>query len=293
MNGAPDFPGGTEYITLGLLNYSGIITGGNNIDLYSSGSGKIGDAIINDGDLFSIYATSEGAVFYINGVTVATVSSAGASSTEYFSIGTFSGYPSLSVTSISDISIYITGMPGPQGPTGIQGPTGADSTVQGPTGSQGPTGADSTVAGPTGIQGPTGADSIVPGPTGIQGPTGPSGGTVGSWTLSPGANTVSFTVEQNNSYVMWIRGNIPSGICIWNATVSISNSNVAVIGNQYAWYYIDGNQLELTSIPSQIIGTAGTISTTTVSTTSANTFTFGITNNSGSSQTVYYGYLKL
>jgi hypothetical protein len=92
---------------------------------------------------------------------------------------------------------------------------------------------------------------------------------------------------------MWLRGNIPSGICIWNATVSISNSNVAVIGTQYAWYYVDGNQLVLTSIPNQIIGTPGTISTASVSTTTANTFSFGITNNSSSSQIVEYGYIKL
>ena len=83
----------------------------------------------------------------------------------------------------------------------------------------------------TGPQGPQG----LIGSTGPVGPTGTIGEVTSSWTLSTGANTVSFTVELNNSYVMWLRGNIPSGICIWNATVSISNSNVAVIGNQYAW----------------------------------------------------------
>jgi hypothetical protein len=130
------------------------------------------------------------------------------------------------------------------------------------------------------------------GPQGLIGPTGP-GGTVGSWTLSTGANTVSFTVPVNSSYSMWVNGNIPLGICTWNATVTITNTNVPVLGVQYAWYYADGNNLVLTSIPNQIVGTAGTIVTTSVATTTANTFTFGITNNSGSSQIIYYGYTKI
>jgi hypothetical protein len=115
----------------------------------------------------------------------------------------------------------------------------------------------------------------------------------GSWTLSTGANTVSFTVPAGQSYVMWVNGNIPNGIINWNATVTLSNSNVPVIGVQYGWYYLAGNALELTSIPSQIIGTAGTISTSSPAVSNSNTFTFGITNNSGTPQIVYYGYVKV
>ena len=128
---------------------------------------------------------------------------------------------------------------------------------------------------------------------GSTGPTGPSNSTTGNWTLAVGANTVSFTVEANNSYVMWVNGNIPNGIVLWNATVSISNANVPAVGTQYGWYYSAGNQLVLTSIPNQIVGTAGSISTATVATSTANTFTFGITNNSASNQTVSYGYTKI
>ena len=80
--------------------------------------------------------------------------------------------------------------------------------------------------------------------------------TIGSWTLSSGTNTVSFTVTAGQSYVMWVNGNIPNGIVNWNATVTLSNSNVPVIGVQYGWYYLAGNALVLTSIPSQIVGTA-------------------------------------
>jgi hypothetical protein len=115
----------------------------------------------------------------------------------------------------------------------------------------------------------------------------------GSWTLSAGTNTVSFTVTAGQSYVMWVNGNIPNGIVNWNATVTLSNSNVPAIGVQYGWYYLVGNALVLTSIPSQIVGTAGTISTSSPAVSNSNTFTFGITNNSGSSQIVYYGYIKV
>jgi hypothetical protein len=118
--------------------------------------------------------------------------------------------------------------------------------------------------------------------------------TTGSWTLATGANTVSITVPPNSNYTMWVNGNIDNGIVTWNATVNVSNTNVPVVGVQYAWYYVDGNALVLTSIPDQIVGTAGVISTSSsyVGST-ANVFTFGITNNSTSTQTVNWGYTTL
>jgi hypothetical protein len=115
----------------------------------------------------------------------------------------------------------------------------------------------------------------------------------GSWSLSAGTNTVDFTVPAGQSYVMWVNGNISNGIVNWNATVTLSNNNVPVIGVQYGWYYLAGNALVLTSMPSQIVGTAGSISTSAPAGSNTNTFTFGITNNSGSPQTVYYGYVKI
>jgi hypothetical protein len=120
------------------------------------------------------------------------------------------------------------------------------------------------------------------------------GSSEGSWTVSAGSGTYSFTVPANANYVMWVRGNIPNGICVWNATVSISNTNVPVIGNQYGWYYAVGNALVLTSIPNQFVGTAGAISNVnTYLGNTANVFTFGITNNSGNTAVVNYGYTKL
>ena len=119
--------------------------------------------------------------------------------------------------------------------------------------------------------------------------------TTGSWTVTTGASTYSFTVPSDGTYVMWVKGNIPNGIITWNATLSISNSNVPAIGTQYAWNYTGGGSpILLTTLPDQIRGTANTISTdnTYVGSTS-NRFDFGISNSSGSSQTIYYGYTKI
>jgi hypothetical protein len=122
----------------------------------------------------------------------------------------------------------------------------------------------------------------------------------GEWTLATGSNTVSFTVDWNNTYVMWVRGNIPNGIIVWNATVSVTNANVPIVGTHYAWNYNSGTTeepvyvLALTSIPAQIIGTPGTISTALPSVgTTANTFAFTINNASGSTQTIQYGWTKV
>jgi hypothetical protein len=116
---------------------------------------------------------------------------------------------------------------------------------------------------------------------------------IGSWTLTTGVNQVSFTVPAGQSYVMWVNGNIPNGIINWNATVTLSNNNVPVIGVQYGWYYAAGNALVLTSIPNQIIGTAGGISVLEPPVSNTNTFSFEISNNSGSPQIIYYGYIKI
>ena len=117
--------------------------------------------------------------------------------------------------------------------------------------------------------------------------------TAGSWTLAAGANTVSLTVPINGTYSIWVNGNIPNGIVTYTATVVVTNTNVPVIGSSYGWYYLAGNALVLTAIPDQVVGTANDISTAVVTTTTANVFTFGITNNSGSTQVVNWGYSKL
>jgi hypothetical protein len=153
----------------------------------------------------------------------------------------------------------------------------------GPTGKTGVTGA-------TGLTGATGSQ----GTTGVTGATG-SAATAGSWTITTGTNTYSFTVPSGGTYSMWVRGNIPNGIIVWNATATVTNTNVPAIGYQYAWNYAGGGSpISITAIPNQIKGVAGTISTdATYAGTSSNRFDFTIANTSGASQTVYYGYTTI
>ena len=118
--------------------------------------------------------------------------------------------------------------------------------------------------------------------------------TSGSWTLASGTNTVSVNVPLNGTYSIWVNGNIPNGIVTYTATAVVTNTNVPVLGSQYAWYYLVGNALVFTSIPNQFTGTVGSISNVnTYAGNTANVFTFGITNNSGNTAVVNYGYTKL
>jgi hypothetical protein len=118
--------------------------------------------------------------------------------------------------------------------------------------------------------------------------------TAGSWTLASGVNTVSIGVPLNGTYAIWVNGNIPNGIITYTATAVVTNTNVPVLGEQYAWYYSVGNALVFTSIPDQFTGTVGSISNVnTYAGNTANVFTFGITNNSGNTAVVNYGYTKL
>jgi hypothetical protein len=119
--------------------------------------------------------------------------------------------------------------------------------------------------------------------------------TSGSWTVTTGTNTYNFTLPSEGTYTMWVNSNIPNGIILWNATVSVSNSNVPAIGSQYAWNYTSGGSpILLTAIPNQIRGVAGTINTdATYTGNSSNRFDFTIANTSGASRTVYYGYTKI
>jgi len=119
--------------------------------------------------------------------------------------------------------------------------------------------------------------------------------TRGSWTVNTGANTVSLTLDANESYFISVFALIPNGILSYIAEAVISNPNVPVVGTQYAWYYtLGGSPIFFTSLPNQFIGTEGTIvSSSTSPSATTNRFDFGITNNSGSSQVVNYAWLKI
>jgi hypothetical protein len=146
-----------------------------------------------------------------------------------------------------------------------------------------------------GTSGTSGAGTS--GSTGTSGTSGTSSNakTAGTWTVPAGASIQSFTVAAGNSYAMWVNGNIPNGIITWNATATISNTNVPVVGAQYGWYYEVGNALVLTAMPDQFAGTNGSILTTpsAYAPNTSNVFKFGITNNSGTTQTINYGYTQL
>jgi hypothetical protein len=118
--------------------------------------------------------------------------------------------------------------------------------------------------------------------------------TTGSWTVATGTNTYSITVPINGNYQLWVRCNIPNGIFAYQATVSVTNTNVPVLGTQRAYNYTGGGSpILLTTMPTQIVGAEGTISTAVVATTTSNRFDFVINNSSGSSQIVSWGYVTL
>jgi len=117
----------------------------------------------------------------------------------------------------------------------------------------------------------------------------------GSWTVPVGNSTQSFTVSPNETYYLWVDCNIPNGILTWNATATVTNTNVPVVGAQYAWVYNGGGTpIDFTSIPNQFIGTANTIVRSNVAPSSTtNRFDFGINNTSGGNVTVRYGWIQI
>ena len=121
----------------------------------------------------------------------------------------------------------------------------------------------------------------------------------GSWTVPTGTSQQSFTVADNNTYVMWVRASIPNGIIAWNATVTVTNTNVPVLGTQDAWVYTGGGTpIDIVNIPAQITSSgtntilknSGPLPGGTIST---NVFRFTFNNTSGGTVPVFYGYTQL
>jgi hypothetical protein len=213
---------------------------------------------------------------------------------------------------------YANGAPFTGGGAGATGPTGA-------TGPQGLTGATGTAGtnGATGLTGATGSFSgnltaniegqgynisnvstiTTTGNVTVGGNLSVTGSIIGNvvtrfestWTVPVGNSNQSFTVTPNETYYLWVDCNIPNGILAWNATATVTNTNVPVVGAQYAWVYNGGGTpIDFTSIPNQFVGTANTIVRSNVAPSSTtNVFTFGINNTSGNSQIVNYGWIKI
>lgn len=268
-----EFDGGTDFINPDVDNYNEnefILDGGD----YGTGSGS---SLFNGGEI-------PGETTFLSSVNFGNIGFVNILGGNAGDVLQTNGDGSLSWTAL------IAGPQGETGPQGIQGDTGP----QGPKGGRGFTGE----RGPQGDPGEIGPQGPK-GDTGEQGPAGPE--PIGaitkvndSWTVTPGTNNYSITLDSNAVYHIWIRGNIPNGIITYVANVSITNSNVPVIGSHYAWNYTGGGSpILLTSIPNQVIGTMGSISTDTVANTATNVFNFGISNSTGSNQTVYWGYTKI
>jgi hypothetical protein len=119
--------------------------------------------------------------------------------------------------------------------------------------------------------------------------------TTGSWTVTAGTNTYSFTVPTSGTYQLWVDCNIPNGILAYNATATVTNSNVPVVGQQFAWVYNGGGTpVDFVSIPNQFTGTANTIvRSNTAPSATTNRFDFGINNTSGGNVTVSYGWIRI
>ena len=119
--------------------------------------------------------------------------------------------------------------------------------------------------------------------------------TTGTWTVATGTNTYSFTVPAGGVYQLWVECNIPNGILAYNATATVTNTNVPVVGAQYAWVYNGGGTpIDFVSIPNQFVGTGNAIVRSSVApSATTNRFDFGINNTSGSSQTAYWGYVRI
>jgi hypothetical protein len=115
-----------------------------------------------------------------------------------------------------------------------------------------------------------------------------------TWTVPTGTNTYSFTVG-SGTYSMWVTCSIPNGILAWNATATVTNNNVPVVGTQYAWVYNGGGTpIDFTSIPNQFTGTANAIVRSNVApSATTNKFDFGINNTSGGNVTVRYGWARI
>jgi hypothetical protein len=119
--------------------------------------------------------------------------------------------------------------------------------------------------------------------------------TTSSWTVTTGTGTYSFTVPASGTYQLWVDCNIPNGILAYNATATVTNTNVPVVGAQYAWVYNGGGTpIDFTSIPNQFVGTGNTIvRSNTAPSATTNRFDFGINNTSGGNVTVRYGWVAI
>lgn len=174
---------------------------------------------------------------------------------------------------------WLASLVGTQGPQGIPGPAGADSTVPGPQGPAGPAGADSTVPGPQGPAGPAGANSTVPGPAGPKGDPG-NPGPAGADSTVPGPQGPKGDAGAQGNPTT-VNGKSGSSITLTAADVSaldLSNANFAVPADHgmVAW-----TQDPATANPSGVALSSGALALSKVfvrTTKSVSAFWYAVTN---------------
>ena len=120
--------------------------------------------------------------------------------------------------------------------------------------------------------------------------------TQGTFTLGLGTNGITITLDVNATYTMWLRAVVDNGVISYNATVTITNANLPVLGQQQAYAYTGaGTPLDWVSLPTQIINTAGGVirNSTLIGPLPANVFDFVIQNDSEQEVELQYGYTKI
>ena len=115
----------------------------------------------------------------------------------------------------------------------------------------------------------------------------------GSWNVPNGTNYFTIGLSPG-TYIIWVNGNVPNGIIIYNALVTISNTNVPASGNYSSWVYNGGGTpLDFIFLPDQIVGSNTTVRSSSYSGSNSNNFIFGIRNTTSNNYQVNYGYIKL
>jgi hypothetical protein len=120
--------------------------------------------------------------------------------------------------------------------------------------------------------------------------------TQGTFTLGLGMNGITITLDVNATYTMWLRAVVDNGVISYNATFTITNANLPVLGQQQAYAYTGaGTPLDWVSLPTQIINTAGGVTRngTLIGPLPANVFDFVIQNDSEQEVVLHYGYTKV
>ena len=120
----------------------------------------------------------------------------------------------------------------------------------------------------------------------------PTAGTrvTGTWALGTGNTARSIVLPQYVTVIVSIIAVGPLAILAYNATLTTTNDNVIVLGDQYA-YNFNGNGLVWSSLPTNIRGTNGVvINTNAPSPVQTNVLSFSIINNTGTQQTANWSY---